>query len=90
MELLDRIFQRHGFLPKVVYESPNSSSVLRLVSAGLGITLISKSSLNNLNLNIKYIEMDKLTEKVEMRLVWLKERDTELSQYRTVMMEFLK
>ena len=90
VELLDRIFQRHGFLPKVVYESPNSSSVLRLVSAGLGITLISKSSLNNLNLNIKYIEMDQLTEKVEMRLVWLKERDTELSQYRTVMMEFLK
>lgn len=81
VELLQRIFQNHGFTPKVVYESPNSSSVLRLIDAGLGLTIIGKSSLNGLNLRVKYVELTEIAEKVEMRLVWLKERENELAAY---------
>lgn len=81
VEYLHRIFQRYGFTPHVVFESPNSSTVLRLVGAGLGLTIISKSSLNNLNLNIKYKELKEIPEKVEMRMVWLKERDDELQPH---------
>ena len=88
-ELLYRIFQNHGFTPKVVYESPNSSTVLRLVSAGLGVTVIGKSALNGLDLNIKYVELQKLSEKVEMRLVWLKERENELKEYINLFQKFL-
>lgn len=88
-ELLYRIFQNHGFTPRVVYESPNSSTVLRLVNAGLGVTLIGKSALNGLDLDIKYVELSKLSEKVEMRLVWLKERENELKEYIHLFQKFL-
>lgn len=89
LELLYRIFQNHGFTPNVVYESPNSSTVLRLVGAGLGVTLIGKSALNGLDLDIKHIELDKLAEKVEMRLVWLKDRENELKEYINLFRKFL-
>lgn len=89
VELLDRIFQQHDFLPRVVYESPNSSSVLRLVSAGLDLTIIGKSALNDLSLNIKSIELENLPEKVEMRLVWLKERNKELFKYVSLFKSFI-
>lgn len=88
-ELLYRIFQNHGFIPNVVYESPNSSTVLRLVNAGLGVTIIGKSALNGLDLDVKYVELQKLPEKVEMRLVWLKERENELKEYINLFQKFL-
>lgn len=90
VEVLDRIFQRHGFVPKVVYESPNSSTVLRLVNAGLGLTLIGKSSLNGLDLDIRHVELNSLPEKVEMRLIWLKEREYELKEYNRLFRKFLQ
>jgi len=79
VEILYRIFQKHNFLPKVVHRTPNASSALRLVEAGLGVNVIGKSALNGVNLEIKHIELSKIGEKVEMRLVWLKEREPELS-----------
>jgi DNA-binding transcriptional LysR family regulator len=89
-ETLYRIFQKYGFRPKVAYESPNSSTSLRLVSAGLGVTMIGKSALNGLDLDIKYFELTKVPEKIEMRLVWLRERERELNQYITLFQKFLK
>jgi len=88
-ELLYRIFQDHGFIPNIVYESPNASTALRLVNAGLGVTIIGKSALNGLDLDIKYVELEKLSEKVEMRLMWLKERENELKEYIHLFQKFL-
>jgi DNA-binding transcriptional LysR family regulator len=80
VEILYRIFQQHGFLPNVVHQTPNASSALRLVEAGLGVNIIGKSALNGISLNIKHIELSNIEEKVEMRLVWLNERELELSK----------
>lgn len=88
-EILSRIFQNAGFRPNVTFESPNASTSLRLVNAGLGVTVIGKSALNGINLDIKYYELSKIHEKVEMRLAWLRERDDELKEYISQFQKYL-
>ena len=80
-DVIYRIFQKNGFAPKIVFQSPNASTNLRLVSEGLGITIIGKSAIKNVNLNIKYFELKDSPAKVEMRFVWLKERREELDKF---------
>ena len=80
-EILYRLFQKNGFTPKVVFQSPNASTNLRLVSEGLGVTIIGKSAIKGINLNIKHFELTDVPAKVEMRFVWLKERREELNEY---------
>lgn len=80
-EILYRLFQKNGFTPKVIFESPNATTNLRLVSEGLGVTIIGKSAIKNVNLNIKHHELHNISSKVEMRFVWLKERKEELKEY---------
>jgi DNA-binding transcriptional LysR family regulator len=80
-DLLYRIFQKNGFTPKVVFQSPNASTNLRMVSEGFGVTIIGKSAVNGVNLNIKYFELTDTPAKVEMRFVWAKEREEELKEY---------
>lgn len=80
-EILYRLFHKNGFWPKVVFESPNASTNLRLVSEGLGVTIIGKSAIKNVKLNIKHFEITEASPKVEMRFVWLNERKEELKKY---------
>ncbi|NOT93890.1 LysR family transcriptional regulator [Ferruginibacter sp.] len=80
-EILYRLFHKNGFWPKVVFESPNASTNLRLVSEGLGVTIIGKSAIKNVKLNIKHFELTEVSPKVEMHFVWLKERKEELKNY---------
>lgn len=80
-DLLYRLFQKNGFTPKVVFQSPNASTNLRMVSEGLGVTIIAKSAVTGVNLNIKYFELTDIPSKVEMRFVWSKERKVELKEY---------
>ncbi|MDJ1493545.1 LysR family transcriptional regulator [Cytophagaceae bacterium DM2B3-1] len=89
VENILRIFQNHGFLPRTVHESPNSASVLRLVEAGIGITLMGKSTLKGIQLDIKYQELSNIPDKVEMRLVWAQERTVELSAFLELLKQFL-
>ena len=88
-EILSRIFQNAGFRPNVTFESPNASTSLRLVNAGLGVTIIGKSALKGIDLDIKYYELSKIHEKVEMRLAWLRERDDELKEYISQFQKYL-
>lgn len=80
-EILYSLFQKNGFVPNVVFQSPNASTNLRLVSEGLGITIIGKSAIKDVNLNIKHFELKDVPAKVEMRFIWLKERKEELKEY---------
>jgi DNA-binding transcriptional LysR family regulator len=80
-DLLYRLFQKNGFTPRVIFQSPNASTNLRMVSEGLGVTIIAKSAVKGVNLNIKYFELTDIPAKVEMRFVWLKEREEELKEY---------
>jgi DNA-binding transcriptional LysR family regulator len=89
-DLLYRIFQKHGFTPNVVFQSPNASTNLRMVSEGLGVTIIAKSAVKAVNLNIKYFELTGIPEKIEMRFVWLKDKEDELREYIDLFMKIFR
>jgi len=81
VEVLLQICQGFGFKPNVAHESAHSIGVLRLVEAGLGISIEPMSSVRGANMNIKLIELKSLPQKVVMTLFWLREREAELSRF---------
>jgi DNA-binding transcriptional LysR family regulator len=81
VEAILQICQGFGFKPKVAHESAHSIGVLRLVEAGLGISIEPLSSVRGANMNIKLIELKTLSQKVTMILFWLREREEELSRF---------
>jgi len=89
-DLLYRLFQKNGFTPRVVFQSPNAATNLRMVSEGLGVTIIAKSVVKGVNLNIKYFELTDVPEKIEMRFVWSKERGEELKEYIDLFLKILR
>jgi DNA-binding transcriptional LysR family regulator len=81
VEAILQICQGFGFKPKVAHESAHSTGVLRLVEAGLGISIEPVSSVRGANMNIKLIELKNLPQKVTMTLFWLREREEELGRF---------
>jgi DNA-binding transcriptional LysR family regulator len=81
VEAIFQIFQEYGFKPKVAHESAHSTGVLRLVEAGLGISIEPMSSVKGADMNIKLIELKNIPQKVTMLLFWLQTREEELSRF---------
>ncbi len=81
VEAILQICHSFGFKPKVAHESAHSMGVLRLVEAGLGISIEPLSSVRGANMDIKTIELKNLPQKVSMILFWLREREDELSRF---------
>jgi len=81
VETILQICQEYGFKPKVAHESAHSTGVLRLVEAGLGISIEPISSVRGMNMNVNLIELKKLPQKVAMTLFWLREREEELNRF---------
>jgi len=81
VEAILQICQAFGFKPKVAHESAHSIGVLRLVEAGLGISIEPISSVRGANMNIKLVELKNLSQKVTMTLFWLREREEELRRF---------
>jgi DNA-binding transcriptional LysR family regulator len=59
-----------GFFPNTVHHTSSVSSALKLVEAGLGITIEPKASLSGQHLAIKFIELDTIPQKVHSAILW--------------------
>jgi DNA-binding transcriptional LysR family regulator len=81
VETILQICQDHGFKPTVAHESANAAGVLRLVEAGLGISIEPLSSVKGSNMKIKLVELKNIPQKATMTLFWLKQREEELSRF---------
>jgi DNA-binding transcriptional LysR family regulator len=81
VEVIFQIFQQYGFKPKVAHESAHAAGVLRLVEAGLGISIEPISSVKGASMNIKLVELKNIPQKATMMLFWLREREEELSRF---------
>lgn len=90
VETIEAMCQSAGFLPRVEQESGHSATVLRLVEAGLGVSIEPKSVLNAQNMRVKYIELQDIPQKAEMKLIWLRERTESLSKFLNVIKTFVK
>lgn len=81
VESLEALCQSYGFIPKVAYQSGNSNTVLRLVEAGLGISIEPKSALSGQNMNVKFIELNNISLKSSMLMLWLRGREKDLKPF---------
>lgn len=81
VESIEALCQNHGFIPKVAYQSGNTNTVLRLVEASVGVSIEPKSALSGQNMHLKHIELTNISTKSEMRMVWLRGREKELSRF---------
>lgn len=81
VESIQALCQTYGFLPHIAYESAYSGTVLRLVEAGMGISIEPASTLRGQNLRIKTIELTDIPQKAEMRMLWLTDRSAELKPF---------
>jgi len=67
--------RRHGFEPTVICECPDVSMLLSLVSAGVGATIIPKSSLVSFPMpNLHTLEIEDSAIYSESAVIWLKDR----------------
>lgn len=66
-----------GFIPNVVHHTSSVSSALKLVEAGLGITIEPKGSLSGQNLAIRYIELDNIPQKAQSAILWSENTEME-------------
>lgn len=66
-----------GFFPNVVHHTASVSSALKLVEAGLGITIEPKRSLSGQNLAIKFIELNKIPQKAQSAILWSEHTERE-------------
>jgi DNA-binding transcriptional LysR family regulator len=90
VESIEAMCQASGFIPKVAYQSGNTNTVLRLVEAGIGVSIEPKSALMGQNMKIKYIELNNIGVQSEMRMVWLRGREAELGQFFDIVDDFIK
>ncbi len=81
VEAILQICQGFGFKPDVAHESAHAMGVLRLVEAGLGISIEPVSSVRGADMNIKLIELKNIPQKAAMVLFWLREREEELRRF---------
>jgi len=81
VEAILQICQGFGFNPKVAHESAHSIGVLRLVEAGLGISIEPVSSVRGASMNVKLIELKNIPQKASMTLFWLRDRQEELDRF---------
>ena len=81
VESIQALCHPYGFIPHIAYESAYSGTVLRLVEAGMGISIEPASTLRGQSLRIKTIELTSAPIKAEMRMLWLTERTAELQPF---------
>jgi len=67
---VESIYLDAGFFPNVVHNTASVSSALKLVEAGLGVTIEPKRSLSSQNLAIKFIELNKISQKAQSAILW--------------------
>jgi LysR family transcriptional regulator, benzoate and cis,cis-muconate-responsive activator of ben and cat genes len=89
METILKIITSYGFYPKIAHRSPNTSTVLRLVEAGLGIAMMGKSTIKGFDLAIKTIELSSVPHKLDMKLVWKTDREKEMNHYLKFLKQYL-
>ncbi|HZG72036.1 MAG TPA: LysR family transcriptional regulator [Chondromyces sp.] len=74
-ELIVNECRRHGFEPNVILDCPDVSMILSLVSAGVGATIVPKSTLQSHYSNkIVALELEDASITSESAIIWLKDR----------------
>ncbi len=63
------IFEESRFRPKV-FRSVDALTIFKLVERGLGIAIVPTSLQNGYDLNIKFIELNAISQRTELSVIW--------------------
>jgi DNA-binding transcriptional LysR family regulator len=66
------ICEDKGFSPRITHKSVHALTIFKLVEAGLGVAIVPTSLKQGYDLNVKFIELDKIKQKTELYAVWKK------------------
>ncbi len=71
---------RDGFSPRIVHESSQINSVVRLVESGLGYSIVPTSVKRAYNLRVRFYELDGYPERAELALTYHPDHQTTTSK----------
>ncbi len=74
-DLIMSICTDNGFTPKVLHRSVNALSIFKLVEAGLGIAIVPTALKFGYDLNLTFVELEKVRQRTELYLVWSTNND---------------
>lgn len=66
------ICEDRGFTPRITHKSVHALTIFKLVEAGLGVAIVPTSLKQGFDLNVRFIELDKIKQKTELYAVWKK------------------
>jgi DNA-binding transcriptional LysR family regulator len=73
---IQRLVQAVGFFPRISQETPHITSILELVSAGLGVSILPQSAASFAPAQVRFIACD-AAETADVALVWRKAESSE-------------
>lgn len=74
-QIINEEFQRHGFIPNIICDCIDLAMAFSLISEGLGVTILPKTSINRFNVNgIQIIEFADCSIQSKATIIWAKNR----------------
>lgn len=86
--VIESICTDAGFFPRIVHETSYANTGIRLVQAGIGITVEPVYGLSGYD-HIKVIELKNINQKAELTMLWLPEFEQEFPEIMRVLHEFV-
>ncbi len=74
------ICSKSGFAPRIVHETSQMNSVVRLVESGLGYSIVPSSVKNGYDLKVTFVELAGFEETAELSVVYAKGESTAIVQ----------
>jgi DNA-binding transcriptional LysR family regulator len=71
-EMTYQICQKNGFIPHVVHETPHVESLLMLVEAGIGISILAHHPSSHVNPALRFIEIEGENTNLNIGIAWSK------------------
>jgi DNA-binding transcriptional LysR family regulator len=72
-----KLFTKHGFTPKIVKKCPNYDTVLLMIEAGIGISILPKTVVNPPS-TLRYIELAEDIDNIYLIIAWNKHNQNPL------------
>ena len=77
VNIIESICTGAGFIPNVVHETDSVSTSIRLIEAGMGVSLEPISSIRGLHLPIDFHELKDTPQKAQLTMIWNPKLETE-------------
>lgn len=73
VDTIVKICNKAGFAPRIVHETSQINSILRLVESGLGYSIVPVSAKYGYQLRVRYIELNQYEETAALSLIYKKD-----------------